>query len=333
MTRLRRVSPATPGWTRRRAGRGFRYTDEGGAPLPADATNRIRALAIPPAWRDVWICPIPHGHLQATGVDAAGRRQYLYHPRWRELQDRRKFARVTTAASRLPDVRREVATDLSRDGMPRERATAAAVRLLDLGYFRIGGDYYADAHGSYGLTTLERRHVRRRGQGLAFRFVGKSGIEHRVLIDDPDVVAALEVMRRRRGGDRLLAFRDGGTWADLTAEAVNDYLCGLFEGDFTAKDFRTWHATVIAAASLALSEEPADTIASRRRAVRASVEEVAGYLGNTAAVARSSYIDPRVFDAYESGVTIAEAAGRRYRTPAARQAALERAVLELLRAG
>jgi DNA topoisomerase IB len=330
MPRLRRVSPASPGWTRRRAGRGFHYSDENGDPLRSDQVERVRSLAIPPAWRDVWICSFPNGHLQATGVDAAGRRQYLYHPHWRELRDRLKFDRVATAALRLPEARRQVAADLGRSAMPLERAAATAVRLLDLGYFRIGSDYYADANGSYGLTTLERRHVRHHGGGLAFRFVGKSGIEHHVLIDDSAVIEALQVMRRRSGGERLLAYRNGSGWVDLASGTVNAYLAELFGGEITAKDFRTWHATVIAAESLALSEEPGRSAASRKRAERTAVLDVASYLGNTPAVAKSSYIDPRVVDLYESGSTIADAASRTYRTPDQRQAALERAVLDLL---
>ncbi len=329
MPRLRRVSANSPGWSRKRVGRGFRYTDEHGAPLAAEQVERVRSLAIPPAWRDVWICPYPNGHLQATGLDAAGRRQYLYHPRWRELRDRAKFDRVIGAAEHLPAARRRVAADLAGDGMPLERAAALAVRLLDLGYFRIGNDFYADSNGSYGLTTLERRHVRRAGDGLEFRFVGKSGIEHNVTIADPQVVAALEVMRRRRGGTRLLAYRNGAGWADLVAGTVNAYLSEIFGGEFTAKDFRTWHATVIAAESLALSEL-ATSATARKRAVKAAMVVVSGYLGNTPTMARSAYVDPRILDLYDSGLTIAEAARRKYRTATARQAGLERAVLDLL---
>ena len=328
MPRLRRVAPDTPGWQRRRSGRGFRYLDEAGAALPAAEVERIKALVIPPAWEQVWICPDPQGHLQATGTDAAGRRQYLYHPRWRALRSRQKFVRVAAAAERLPQVRARVADDLGATGIPLQRAAATAVRLLDLGYFRIGSDCYADANGSFGLTTLERRHVRRHGEGLAFRFVGKSGIEHHVLIEDTGVLEALRVMRRRPGGDRLLAHRTGSGWADLSSAAVNAYLAELFGGDFTAKDFRTWHAGVIAAASLASSEEPGRTVSSRKRAVRTAVGEVAAYLGNTPAVARSAYIDPRLVEAYEHGRTI-DLAGE-YRDAEARQAALEAAVLDLL---
>lgn len=331
MPRLRRVSSQSPGWSRRRHGKGFRYIDEHGGRLADADVKRIKALVIPPAWRDVWICPAPNGHLQATGVDAAGRRQYLYHPAWRVQRDKLKFDRVETAALKLPTVRRKVSADLALDGMPLERAAATAVRLLDLGYFRIGNDAYADANGSFGLTTLERRHVRRHGEALAFQFVGKSGIEHHILIDDEPVIEALQVMRQRRGGDRLLAYHQGPDWLDLASGTVNAYLSELFGGDFTAKDFRTWHATVIYAAALALDDEPGDTKASRTRAEREAVKEVAGYLGNTPAVAKSSYIDPRITDLYESGSTIADAAAKRYRTPRARQAGLEKAVLELLR--
>jgi len=331
MPRLRRVSSNAPGWTRRRAGRGFSYADEAGRRLPAPDVARIRALAIPPAWRDVWICPVPNGHLQATGVDAAGRRQYLYHPSWRGRRDKLKFDRVADAAAHFPQARRRVTVDLARSGMPLERAAAVAVRLLDLGYFRIGNDFYADANGSFGLTTLERHHVRRQGSGLVFRFVGKSGIEHLITITDARVIAAMQLMRKRGDkGQRLLAYRDQRAWVDLTSGTVNAYLAEVFGGRITAKDFRTWHATVIAAEVLALTDEPGHTAASRKRAVRQAVAEVAGYLGNTPAIARASYIDPRVFDRYESGNTIGEVARQRHADPDRRQAALERAVRTLL---
>jgi len=331
MPRLRRVSPDIPGWSRRRYGRGFRYLDERGRPLAADKVERVRALAIPPAWREVWICPLDNGHLQATGMDAAGRRQYLYHPLWRERRDRRKFERVATAAALLPQVREEVTRDLRRTGMPLERAAAIAVRLLDEGYFRIGNDVYADRHGSFGLTTLLRRHVRRRGEELLFRFTGKSGIEHLVTIREAQVVRAVESLRRRRDpGERLLAYRTSAGWADLPSSTVNAYLAGRFGGEFTAKDFRTWHATAIAAEELARSQEPGASKASRERAIRAAVAAVASYLGNTPAVARGSYIDPRVLDGYRRGITIELAAVDAARTPATRRNALEVAVLELL---
>ena len=288
MTRLKRVSPHQPGWTRRRAGRAFTYRDQTGAPLSAEDVARVRALAIPPAWTDVWICPHANGHLQATGTDAAGRRQYLYHPQWRLLRDRAKFDRVQQAAALLPRARRQIEKDLAGEDMDLARACATAVRLLDVGYFRIGNDAYTDAHGSFGLTTLLRDHVRRRGEEVVFSFLGKSGIAHTISVDDPAAVAALELMRRRRdGSSRLLAHRHDGGWREVSSGDVNNYLADLFDGALTAKDFRTWHATVIAAEALALTEEPGDSRASRERAVRQAIAEVASYLGNTTAVARN----------------------------------------------
>jgi DNA topoisomerase I len=333
MTRLRTVSPHSRGWTRRRTGRGFTYLDHTGARLPAEDVERIRSLAIPPAWRDVWICPLPNGHIQAVGTDAAGRRQYLYHPDWRTKRDQEKFDRVLTAATRLPSARKRVARDLAGEGMPVERAAATAVRLLDLGYFRIGNDAYTEDNGSFGLTTLERQHVRRRGDLVVFHFVGKSGIEHTVEIDDALAIEALERMRRRRSASRrLLAYQKEQHWSDLDAARVNAYLADLLGGEMTAKDFRTWHATVLAAVALATSHERGDTRASRKRAIKAAVEEVASYLGNTATIAKGSYIDPRVLDRYESGSTI-EVDLSRFRTPESRQAAAEKAVLTLLSEG
>lgn len=331
MARLRTVSPNARGWTRRRAGKGLVYLDADGQRLPAEEVERIRSLAIPPAWKDVWICPYPSGHIQAVGTDDAGRRQYLYHPGWRVKRDQLKFDRVAEAARKLPRARREVLAHLSLDGMPLERASAAAVRLLDLGYFRIGSDAYTDANGSFGLTTLERRHVRCRGQRLVFSFTGKSGIEHTIEIEDDVVRAALDRMRRRRGGgDRLLAYQNSRRWTPLDAPTVNVYLRELLGGDLTAKDFRTWHATVLAATALAMSDEPGDTKRSRQRAVKAVVQEVADYLGNTPTIAKNSYIDPRVLDLYEDGTTIASVARKRHRSADVRQAELERAVLRML---
>lgn len=326
------MNPAMQGWTRRRAGKGFSYRDGSGKPLPANEVERIKALVIPPAWDDVWICPIPNGHLQAVGTDAAGRRQYLYHPQWRIRRDRSKFLRVTEAARELPQARKQVQSDLAATGMDLDRACATAVRLLDIGYFRIGNDAYTDANGSFGLTTLERQHARRRADAIVFSFIGKSGISHTITVDDPPAVAALEVMRTRPTSDskRLLAFKADGQWDDLASSEVNGYLRKLFGGSFTAKDFRTWHATVIAAEVLALADEPGDTQASRKRAIKQAVMEVSSYLGNTPTVARSSYIDPRIIDAYENGSTVHKAARGIHRSPQLRQRKLETAVLELL---
>jgi len=333
MARLRTVSPRSPGWTRRRAGKGFAYFDEHGGLLTGEDVARIKSLVIPPAWRDVWICPDPRGHIQAVGVDDAGRRQYLYHPDWRTQRDQEKFDRVRAAAVSFPRMRTAVKRHLTMDGMPLERAAAAAVRLLDLGCFRIGSEEYADENGSFGLTTLERRHVRRAGAGLQFCFTGKSGVEQCIEIDDGPVVGAVQTMRRRRGGDRLLAYKHGSRWVPLDAALVNDYLRQASGADITAKDFRTWHATVLAAATLAEAADENSTKTARKRAVVRAMDEVADYLGNTRAIAKASYVDPRVIDLYDDGETIADAVRRRYRDRDKRQAALERAVLRLLENG
>ena len=331
MVRLRRSSPDRAGWSRRRAGKGFVYLDEDGKRLSAEDAQRAKDLVIPPAWRDVWICPWPNGHLQAVGTDDAGRRQYLYHPEWRTRRDGEKFQKMLTFGKALSKAREQVLVDLGAEGMTKERACAVAVRLLDLGYFRIGNEEYAEENNSFGLTTLERRHVRRVGTTLVFDFVGKSGIEHRIEIDDVGAVEALEVMRKRRAGDdRLLAWKDGRRWRPVDSSLVNEYVGRTTGVEATAKDFRTWHATVIAAASLASAGEPA-TKTARKRAIVAAMKEVSEFLGNTPTLARSSYVDPRVVDAFEEGKTIESVTRRTYKTADARQAALERAVLRLLK--
>jgi DNA topoisomerase IB len=332
MPRLRRTSPDQPGWTRRRSGRGFTYLDQHGRRLPEEDALRVRQLVIPPAWRDVWVTPYPHGHLQAVGTDDAGRRQYLYHPEWRTRRDAEKFERMLAFGKALARARELVVTDLAREGMPLQRACAAAVRLLDLGYFRIGNDVYADENGSFGLTTLERRHVRRHQDRLVFAFVGKSGVEHEIEIDDRVVIEAIEVMRRRRGGDlRLLSYKEGRSWRSVLPDLVNAYLREATGLEATAKDFRTGHATVLAAAALAETPEPGATQASRKRAVAGAMKEVSSFLGNTPTLARSAYVDPRVVEAYEGGRTIASTTRRTFDNPDERQAALERATLRLIR--
>ena len=332
MPRLRRTSPDQPGWTRRRSGSGFSYLDEVGKPLAAEDRQRCKDLVIPPAWKDVWITPYVNGHLQAVGTDDAGRRQYLYHPAWRTSRDAAKFERIIDFGKALSRAREHVLTDLGAEGMSLERACAVAVRLLDLGYFRIGNDVYTDTNGSFGLTTMLKEHVSKRGGILTFCFVGKSGIEHCISIDDGPTIATLDVMRRRRGGgDKLLAWQDGRSWRDLDSSQVNDYVRNATGMEATAKDFRTWHATVLAALALAETEEPGQTKASRKRAVSGAMKEVSEFLGNTPALARSAYVDPRVIDAYEHDRTITNAARRSFKTSDERQAALERATLKLLR--
>jgi len=331
MPRLRRTSPDDTGWTRRRSGKGFVYVDEDGARLADEEIQRCKDLVIPPAWEDVWITPHEHGHLQAVGTDEAGRRQYLYHPRWRSRRDSEKFDRMLMFGKALSRARERVLTDLGSEGMTLPRACAVAVRLLDLGYFRIGNDVYADTNGSFGLTTLERRHVSKVKGRLEFSFEGKSGVEHSIMIDDPGVLEALDEMRRRRGGDdRLLAYKEGRNWQSLDSSRVNDYVRETTGLEATAKDFRTWHATVIAAASLAETEEPGGSKASRKRAVSGAMKEVAEFLGNTPTLARSAYVDPRVVEAYEHGETITGVTSKHYAKADLRQAALERAVLRLL---
>lgn len=330
MPRLRRTSPDQPGWTRRRAGKGFTYLDQDGNRLGPEEVRRCKELVIPPAWEDVWITPHPNGHLQAVGTDDAGRRQYLYHPYWRTSRDAAKFERIIDFGKAMSTARERVLTDLGTEGMSQERACAVAVRLLDLGYFRIGNDVYTDTNGSFGLTTLLREHVAKRKGRVRFCFVGKSGVEHTIEIDDEPTIEALDVMRARRGGgDRLLAWKDGRRWRTLDASQVNDYVREATGIEATAKDFRTWHATVIAAAALASTDEPGETKASRKRAVSATMKEVAEFLGNTPTLARTAYVDPRVVDAYEKGRTITVRSS--YDTNDARQAALERAVLRLLK--
>ncbi|RYB92388.1 DNA topoisomerase IB [Nocardioides glacieisoli] len=329
MPRLRRTFPDQPGWTRRRSGKGFTYLDEAGRKLDAEQVQRCKALVIPPAWQDVWITPHPNGHLQAVGTDDAGRKQYLYHPQWRASRDAAKFDRILGFGKALSKARERVLSDIGAETMSLERACAVAVRLLDLGYFRIGNDVYTDTNGSFGLTTMRKDHVSKHGDSLRFSFVGKSGVEHTIDIDDRSAIEALQVMRKRRGGgDELLAWKDGKTWRDLNASDVNDYIRTCFGIEATAKDFRTWHATVIAAAALAETDEPGETKASRKRAVAGAMKEVSEFLGNTPTLARTAYVDPRVVEAYERGRTI-KVRGT-YDTDDARQAALERAVLKLL---
>lgn len=303
--RLRRSDCAGEGIARRRRGRGFSFEDaQGGRVEDEETLDRIRALAIPPAWEEVWICPDPLGHIQATGYDVAGRKQYRYHQRWEERSAARKYEAMREFARRLPKLRRAVKRDIARDGMPRERAQATAVRLLDLGFFRIGGEEYAETNESYGVATVRREHVKREGRELVFDFPAKSGQRRVQAIRDRAAIESIEAMRRRRGGpDDLLAFKWGGKWRDLRSVDINEYLQQLVGEEFSAKDFRTWHGTVLAAVALAGEQKPVSDAAAKRTTA-AAVKEVAEQLGNTPAVCRRSYIDPRVFDRYRDGVTL-----------------------------
>jgi DNA topoisomerase-1 len=334
MPRLRRVHPDQPGWSRLKRGKGFSYVDTDGRPLPPEAVARCKALVIPPAWTNVWICPAPNGHIQAVGTDDAGRRQYMYHPVWRELRDKAKHDRVLTVARRLPRARRLVAEHLALPGMPRERALGTAFRLLDLGFFRVGGEQYAEDNGSFGLATIEKQHVHVTRTEVVFDYPAKSGQERLIAVADADVIAAVSMLRSRRtGGRELLAFRDGRRWRDLTSTDINRYVKGVVGGDVSAKDFRTWHGTVLAAVALARQADDHASPTRRKKAVRAAMCEVSSYLGNTPTVARGSYVDPRVIDCYESGATIAPTLrrlGARADRPDEARETIERAVLKLL---
>jgi DNA topoisomerase I len=337
---LRRSSSAAPGISRRRRGRGFEYLDRDGRRIEdAEVLERIAELVIPPAWRDVWICMDPRGHLQATGVDAAGRKQYLYHARWRAHRDRRKYDSMLAFGAVLPRLRRGVARDLKIDGggrllveqLTEQRVLACAVRLLDLGFFRIGSEDYAERNESYGLTTMLREHVTVGDREVIFDFPAKSGQRRVQAIADPGAIAMLAALKRRRTGSQLLAYRAADGWSELTAEEVNAYLKRKSDGPFTAKDFRTWNATVLAAVALA-GADVARGHAAREREVKRAIKTVAAYLGNTPAVCRASYVDPRVIDRFHAGVTItlANGEGGPDLGRATVRARVERAVLEML---
>ncbi|HEY2715475.1 MAG TPA: DNA topoisomerase IB [Solirubrobacterales bacterium] len=329
--RLRRSDCTVQGIARLGAGRGFTYRDADGERIDDEETlARVRELAIPPAWKEVWICPDPLGHLQATGIDAAGRKQYLYHERWQQRRSERKFAAVREFAAALPKLRRAVSADLRRQGMPRERALACAVRLLDLGFFRVGGEVYAEENESFGLATVRREHVKVEANEVIFDFPAKSGRRRVQSIRDPAARRAIEVMRRRRSGpEDLLAWREGREWRDVRSDDVNEYIQAKIGEEFSAKDFRTWHGTVLAAVELAGEAEPASETAAKR-SVRAAVGRVSEALGNTPAVCRRSYIDPRVLERFREGETISPKASHGGRMSAKARSKIEREVRSLI---
>ena len=337
--RLRRSDVHGPGWRRRRAGRGFAYYDSAGALIRDERLDRLRSLAIPPAWQDVWICPWPNGHIQATGVDAAGRRQYRYHEEWRARRDAEKHERVLEIAHQLPDVRDAVVEAIRGGGLTRERVLAAAVRLLDLGAFRVGSEQYAEDNGTYGLATLRREHVRVRGEQVFFSYNAKGGIERELeLTDKPTADVVRELLKRPEGGEELLGYWVQGpdgerVWHDVTSTEVNAYLKEISDAEITAKDFRTWNATVLMATTLAAAPEPA-TKTARKRVLKEAYERVSETLGNTPAVCKASYVDPRVVDRFENGDTVAHALHEAAEAPDDRtaQQVLEQAVCQLLSA-
>jgi len=329
--RLRRADCAGPGIRRVRRGRGFSFEDGSGEKIADEETlERIRQLAIPPAWKEVWICPDPFGHIQATGYDDAGRKQYLYHERWQQRQAERKFELVREFALKLPKLRRAVTADLRRQGMPRERALGCAVRLLDLGFFRIGSEVYAEENESFGLATVRREHVTLKRGEVVFDFPAKSGQRRVQSIRDAAARRALEAMYRRRSGpEDLLAYRAGGEWVDVRSEEINEYIHEKIGEEFTAKNFRTWHGTVLAAVALA-GEEPPRSEAAAKRAITRAVDQVSEALGNTPAVCRASYIDPRVLDRYRDGTTIRPAPSANGRMTAKQRLKIERDVIGLV---
>lgn len=304
MPRLRTVSPSTdPGYRRIRSGAGFRYTDADGASLPSAERERAVALVIPPAWTEVWISAAANGHIQATGIDDAGRMQYLYHPQWSAGRDRGKYARALQLAESLPRARGRVTSSLRRPELDQERVLAAAFRLLDQAAPRVGSKTYLSTHGSRGLTTLRRRDAAVEGTVISLDFPGKSGKRQNLHIDDGDLSAAVELLAAGRPSSPLLAFSRGRRRVPLTPKDVNVYVRTMTGGRFTAKDFRTLRGTILAADALARIGQ-VDTKKDLKRAEVLAVKAAAEALGNTPTVARGSYIDPRVFTRYRRGLVL-----------------------------
>ncbi len=332
--RLRRSNPSGPGYARRRCGKGFMYLDEAGERITdAEVVARITALVVPPAWRDVWISPDPFGHIQATGIDQRGRKQYLYHPRWRQRRDLQKFDDMVAFARALPALRSVVDHDIALGDLSREQVLACAARLLDRGFFRIGSEVYKVTNDTYGLATMLKRHVALDGELIRFDYVAKESKRRVQAVIDPEVAVVVGTLKRRRGGgEELLAYKRSGRWCDVRSPDINAYLKAATGMDVSAKDFRTWGATVLAAVGLAVTEPEHLSQAARKRATVRVVKEVAFYLGNTAAVARNSYIDPRIFDRYRDGQTIRPELDLVGADPDATaiQGPVEKAVLDLL---
>ncbi len=301
MARLRRSDPSGPGFHRAKAGRGFTFKDESGKPVTAEVRSRIDGLVIPPAWTDVWIAPEANGHIQATGVDAAGRRQYIYHPDWRKQKDRTKFDRALSLASSLPAARRRVTRDLHGEG--RARTLAVAFRMLDVGSLRVGSERYAEDNGSHGLSTLLCSHASVSGDTVRLDFPAKSGKTWSSEIRDAELASAISALKRRGPSARLLAYEDDGDWHPLSASDINDYVRDCTGGSFTAKDFRTLRGTAAAAVSLARTG-PAATKSAASRALAQAMRDAAAVLGNTPSIAKKSYVDPRLVAEYRRGVTV-----------------------------
>lgn len=332
---LRRSDPNGPGITRVRHGRGFGYLDTRGRRVEdTKVLDRIRGLAVPPAWERVWICPKPNGHIQAMGIDAAGRRQYVYHRKWRAQRDEEKFDRLLRLADRLPDARATITRCLESTGLNRDRVLCAALRMIDEGVFRTGGEEYARANETFGAATLQRRHVRVGKEHVEFGYRAKWGLRRSLRIRDRRLAAVLRsLVRGKRPRARVLSYRDDDGLHEVRAEELNSYLKEMIGEEFTVKDLRTWNATVHAAVVLADAGVP-ESAAAAKRSVRAALKEVSAHLGNTPAMARTSYVDPRVIELFERGVTIRPALDKLssdgVRGAALRDAA-DRAVARMLR--
>lgn len=332
--RLRRSTLDKPGLTRKRRGKGFAYYDSDGELLTDEKTlQRVKDLVIPPAWKKVWISPHPNGHIQAVGTDAAGRRQYIYHQAWQEERAEEKFDRVLDLSLQLPQWRARVTEDLGAKGLGRDRVLALALHLLDRGYFRAGGEQYADENESYGLATLLCEHITLHRDSVMFDYPAKSGVRRTLEITDEAVVRAVRSLMRREGRtDRLLVCRNGSGWTDIRADDLNARFKELVGEDYSVKDLRTWHGTVLAAEAFVDADPPVSQKVIKR-VESAVMKEVSEALGNTPAVARGSYVDPRVVRGYEQGQTIAAAAKRadRARNPGDAQIILEKATRTLIR--
>jgi DNA topoisomerase I len=320
------VSDGRPGITRRRCGKGFTYRLPDGTTVPPDERARIEAIAIPPAWEDVWICPLPDGHIQATGRDDRGRKQYRYHPRWREVRDANKYDRLAAFGANLPDLRARLEDDLAKRGLPEERVLAAVVKLLDETLIRVGNDEYADANESFGLTTIEGEHVDVEGSTITFEFTGKGGIEQAVSLRDRRLASIVAACQDLPGED-LFGYVDGdGRAVDVTSTMVNDYLRSICGSNVTAKDFRTWGGTVSAAELLAELPLP-DSEREAKSNELIALDAAAAKLRNTRTVCRNCYVHPRVPESYRDGEL--QEAWKRARG-AARFSRAERTVLTLL---
>ena len=332
--RLRRSTLDKPGLTRKRRGKGFAYYDSDGELLTDEKTlQRVKDLVIPPAWKKVWISPHPNGHIQAVGTDAAGRRQYIYHQAWQEERAEEKFDRVLDLSLQLPQWRARVTEDLGAKGLGRDRVLALALHLLDRGYFRAGGEQYADENESYGLATLLCEHITLHRDSVMFDYPAKSGVRRTLEITDEAVVRAVRSLMRREGRtDRLLVCRNGSGWTDIRADDLNARFKELVGEEYSVKDLRTWHGTVLAAEAFVDADPPVSQKVIKR-VESAVMKEVSEALGNTPAVARGSYVDPRVVRGYEQGQTIAAAAKRadRARNPGDAQIILEKATRTLIR--